>query len=400
MLKKIPVSQACLGMFIQELGGSWMEHPFWRTRFLLTSTRDLERLRTSVVSDIWIDTDKGLDVTGGLDEAEVRAESEAVLMRAAAAVTRVEPVSFDEELQRAQQVCARSREAVVEMFSDVRMGRAIDATHADGVVDEIWQSVSRHPEALISLVRLKNVDEYTYMHSVAVCALMLSLGRQLGLDEASLREAGLAGLLHDVGKAGIPDAILNKAGRLTDEEWEIMCGHPQAGERYLVNTRQASERIVDTCLHHHEKANGSGYPHGLAGPQISLFASMGAVCDVYDAITSDRPYKRGWNPAESIRKMAEWSQGHFNERVFQAFVKAVGIYPGGSLVRLESGRLAVVVEQNERSLLTPKVKVFYSTRTNAYTPVQIVDLSRRSGNDKIVAREDAEKWGFSHLDRI
>ena len=253
-------------------------------------------------------------------------------------------------------------------------------------VEEISDSVLRHPNALISLARLKTSDEYTYMHSVAVCALMIALARQLGLPERQVREAGEAGLLHDIGKMAIPDAILNKPGKLTDGEFDTMRSHPEKGAQMLLDCGQISALVLDVCLHHHEKYDGSGYPHRLSGEQISLFARMGAVCDVYDAITSDRPYKKGWDPAESIRKMAEW-KGHFDPQVFQAFVKSVGIYPVGALVRLESGRLGVVMEQNDKSLLMPRVKVFFSARSRLPIPQEVVDLAKLVGRDKIVGRE-------------
>lgn len=400
MLRKIPTSKVCLGMYVHELCGSWMDHPFWQTQFLLVSPRDLNRLQESVVSEVWIDTAQGLDIAdeGAVTEAQVHATSEAVLMDAAAVAMPVRRADLHEEIERARVICVRSRAAVVEMFSSVRMGQALDPGRADIMVEEIWQSIARHPDALISLVRIKGVDEYTYMHSVAVCALMISLGRQLGLDEATLREAGHAGLLHDVGKAGIPDAVLNKAGKLTDDEWRLMCAHPEVGARYLRETAGAGAAIIDACLHHHEKVDGTGYPHKLTGAEISLFAKMATVCDVYDAITSDRPYKSGWCPAEAVRKMAEWSRGHFDSRVFQAFVKTIGIYPVGSLVRLQSGRLGVVTEQNEESLLTPKVKIFYSARTASNLPVRVIDIARTG--DKIVAGEDPGKWGFQNLDSL
>jgi hypothetical protein len=127
---------------------------------------------------------------------------------------------------------------------------------------------------------------------------------------------------------------------------------------------------------------------------------MGAVCDVYDAITSNRPYKAGWEPAESIRKMAEWSKGHFDEAVFQAFVRAIGIYPTGSLVRLQSGRLGVVLEQHGQSLLTPRVKVFFSATSKVPIAQEIIDLAKWVGRDKIVARESAATWGFRNLDEM
>ncbi len=208
------------------------------------------------------------------------------------------------------------------------------------------------------------------------------------------------GCLHDVGKMAIPDEVLNKPGKLTDSEFSIVRNHPEAGGQILRDSGQVSALVLDVCLHHHEKVDGSGYPHRLTGDQISLFAKMGAVCDVYDAITSDRPYKKGWDPAESIRRMAEWSKGHFDEAVFQAFVKSVGIYPTGSLVRLESGRIGVVTEQHEKSLLTPRVKVFFSAKSKAPIPIEVLDLSKLVGREKIVARESQEDWGFRNVEEL
>jgi HD-GYP domain-containing protein (c-di-GMP phosphodiesterase class II) len=228
---------------------------------------------------------------------------------------------------------------------------------------------------------------------------MVALSRQLGLDDKQTRDAGMSGLLHDLGKALVPMEVLNKPGKLTDEEFRIVKSHPEAGHRLLLEGGTVGEVPLDVCLHHHEKIDGSGYPHRLKDEQISMFAKMGAVCDVYDAITSNRPYKSGWDPADSIRKMTEWTSGHFDGRIFQAFVKSIGIYPVGSLVRLSSGRLGVVAEQAEGSLLTPRIKVFFSTKSMAYIPPELIDLARPGVSEKIVAREDAEKWGIKNLDQ-
>jgi HD-GYP domain-containing protein (c-di-GMP phosphodiesterase class II) len=156
-----------------------------------------------------------------------------------------------------------------------------------------------------------------------------------------------------------------------------------------------SELTKDVCLHHHEKIDGSGYPMGLDSATMSLYAKMGAVCDVYDAVTSNRPYKVGWDPAESIKRMAEWT-GHFDPTVFQAFVKSLGIYPTGSFVRLESGKLGVVIEQGEKSLLKPKVRVFFSSKSQAYIKPETIDLARSP--EKIAGRDDPQKWGIKDID--
>ncbi|NVO07351.1 MAG: phosphodiesterase, partial [Rhodoferax sp.] len=168
----------------------------------------------------------------------------------------------------------------------------------------------------------------------------------------------------------------------------------------LLTGQNVADEVLDVCLNHHEKTDGSGYPAGLKDAEISLFAKMGAVCDVYDAITSNRPYKAGWDPAESLRRMAEWSKGHFDIQVFQAFVKSLGIYPIGSLVLLSSGRLGVVVEQTGKSLTTPSVKVFYSTKSNMRIVPEVIDLSKPGATEKIVSREDPAKWLFPDLNEL
>lgn len=221
---------------------------------------------------------------------------------------------------------------------------------------------------------------------------MIAVGKQLRLTEEELRLAGVAGLLHDIGKMAIPPEVLDKPGKLTDEEFTMMKSHPQRGWDILKSCYQVHDTALDVCLHHHERIDGKGYPEKISGDALTLFARMGAVCDVYDAISSDRCYKKAWSPAESIQKMASWREGHFDERVFQAFVKSIGIYPSGSLVRLKSGRLGVVLEQSKKSLTTPIVKVFFSTRANAYVPMEIIDLAK--GGDAIEKLEDPLQWDF------
>ena len=403
MLKKIRVDQLSLGMHIKEFCGSWMEHPFWRSGFVLKEPADLDRIRTSSIKEVWIDSSKGLDVPQGVEvvsEAHSDAQVEQELQQVAQTQRSTSPVKLAVEYKRAAQICVQSKKAVESMFREARMGNAVDASSAQKLVEEISDSVSRNASALISLARLKTADDYTYMHSVAVCAMMIALARQLGLDEVQTRSAGLAGLLHDLGKASMPMDVLNKPGKLTDAEFAIIKSHPVEGHRMLVHVGNVDPVALDVCLHHHEKTDGSGYPKGLKDEQISLFAKMGAVCDVYDAITSNRPYKAGWDPAESLRKMAEWCKGHFDQKVFQAFVKSLGIYPIGSLVRLSSGHLAVVVEQSPKSLTTPLVKIFYSTKSNLRIPAETLDLSVPNCSDKITGREDPAQWKFPNLDEL
>ncbi len=404
MLKRIHVQQLSLGMYLHELCGSWMEHPFWRTRFLLEDPQDLLRIRETSIQEVLIDISKGLDLANA---ATAQAEGE-VSEAPQASPVQAEPVQAEppsaatpmaQELQRAASICANAKQAVISMFSEARMGRAVDASSAPGLVSEIADSVTRNPSALISLARIKTADEYTFMYSVAVCALMVGLARQMGLNDEATQQAGLAGLLHDLGKAHIPLEILNKPGKLSDAEFALMRGHPGAGHA-LLQGQGLPAPVLDACLHHHEKIDGTCYPHRLPAEQITTLARMAAICDVYDAITSDRPYKAGWDPAESLRRMAEWTRDHLDQRLYQAFVKSLGIYPVGSLVRLTSGRLGVVTEQSPGTLLTPRVKVFYSTKSDMRIPPELIDLSAPGCREQIAGREDPARWQFPDLNEL
>jgi HD-GYP domain-containing protein (c-di-GMP phosphodiesterase class II) len=397
VIKRISARRLRVGMHVHEFCGSWFDHPFWRENFLLEDPEDIRRIVGSGVAEVWIDVSKGLDVDDGQLRQEVDAAVDDALAQSAPRQDMAVQAPIADELRRAAKICATAKAAMVTMFGEVRMGKAVDAAAAGAIVDNISSSVSRNPGALVSLARLKTADDYTYLHSVAVSGLMVALTRQLGLDEDATYQAGLAGLLHDMGKAVTPKQILNKPGKLTDEEFGLMRRHPEEGHRLLAASKGIGDIPLYVCLHHHEKTDGSGYPKQLKDSEIDLFAKMCAVCDVYDAVTSTRPYKAAWDPAEAIRKMAEWRQGHFDERVFQAFVKSIGIYPLGSVVRLSSGRLAIVVEPAGKSLLTPRVRVFFSTKSQTHVPPETVDLSRPGCAEKIVGPENPARWGVANV---
>ncbi len=419
MLKKIRVEQLRLGMHLQSLCGAWLDHPFWKTQFILLDPDDLRKLRSSGVRECWVDVAKGLDVSAGtsgvaprrgLRESIVETPSSDAASSTLPAAGPPAPRSRNlrEESLQAAALVGQSKQVVTALFTEARMGKALDVSGCVDLVNEVTASVWRNPDAMLSLVRLKTHDDYTYMHSVAVCALMVALARQLNLGIELAREAGMAGLLHDMGKVVMPLEVLSKPGKLTDDEFALMRSHPERGHEMLVNRvveidsslGQVTDGVLDVCLHHHERVDGKGYPHGLAGERISTLAKMGAVCDVYDAITSNRPYKLAWDPSESIGKMASWRNGHFDEAIFQAFVRSMGIYPTGSLVRMESHRLAVVIEQNDSSITRPKVKIFFSAKTSLPISVEVLDLANADCIDRIAGRESNAVWKFPHLESL
>lgn len=404
MLRTIDVQQLRPGMYVHRMLGSWLKQPFWRTSFLADAD-DVARLQASVVRQVVIDVGQGLDVAAMASPASAAAPMPQDEPAAAqdeaptppAALSGATPLAT--EMERARRICEEGRDVMAAMFREARLGRMIDPAEAMPLVEEISGSVLRHPGALISVARLKTADDYTYLHSVAVSALMTALARQLKLPEQQVMEAAMGGLLHDMGKAAMPLEVLQKPGKLDDEEFRIVRLHPEEGERLLRAGGIENPAVLDIALHHHEKIDGSGYPHRLAGEQISRLARMGAICDVYDAITSNRPYKQGWDPGESLRRMASWN-GHFDPVLFKAFVRSLGIYPIGTLVRLASDKLGVVVEQHSGSLLTPCVRVFFSARSRQQLLLHDVDLAAPGCQDQIVQIESPRQWGFKDLEKL
>ncbi|HQX06243.1 MAG TPA: HD-GYP domain-containing protein [Zoogloea sp.] len=398
MLKKIPVTRLRPGMFIQELCGDWMSHPFWRAQFVLKGDGDLRRIVEAGIQHVYIDTARGLDDVDAVAADQVQAAVEQEIVNAMSAPQeQIVRVSVREELARAKRVHDQAHKVVRTMMSDVRLGKAVSLDDAEPVVEAITGSVLRNGGALMGLIGIKNKDDYTFLHSVSVCTLMIAFGRSLGLDGDELRQGGIGGLLHDIGKMKVPDEVLNKPGRLTDAEFDLIKQHPGDGHAVLLETPGIGPIPLDITRHHHERLDGKGYPDRLAGDAISTMARMAAIVDVYDAITADRCYHKGMPAAEALRKMWEWSTDHFDQKLLQAFMRCVGIYPVGSLVRLESGRLGVVIEQNDGSLLTPKLRVFFSTKSNGYIKPELLDLGRKlgsGGGDRIVSAEAPGKWGI------
>jgi HD-GYP domain-containing protein (c-di-GMP phosphodiesterase class II) len=394
-------------MFVQKLEGSWLDHPFWRSQFLIESQNEIQEILESDIDAVLIDVSRGRAPDAADEQSEMTpappppsAGSALEAKDSASKVKsksggRLKPCTAPEELARAAKIVDSSKAAVQRLFADVRLGHAMSLPDVLTVVDEISNSVARNASALISVTRLRSKDEYTYMHSVAVCALMINLGRELGLEEAMMRDLGMAGLLHDVGKLEVPLEVLNKPGRLTDDEFKVMKTHAERGHEVLAANGNVSDLALEVCLHHHEKVDGTGYPNRLSGAEISLFSKMGAVCDVYDAMTSNRCYKQAWTPSESLSKMFQWS-GHFDDDILQAFIRSVGIYPVGSLVRLKSAHLGVVIEHDAEHLTKPRVRIFCSTANPRSTVTRDVNLAE--SYDFIVSREDPKSWGLMNFD--
>ncbi|MEW9857000.1 HD-GYP domain-containing protein [Novosphingobium sp. M1R2S20] len=387
-LRRIQRDQIRLGMYVHAFEGSWFKHPFWRRGFLLEREKDVETVLASEIETLLIDISKGrnlspLPVTGAQEAAALEAEAQ-----------------HDERMAAATEVVNRSRETMRGLLNEARLGKGVRSDAVVSVVEDVTASIEQNRHALLKVLRLKTKDEYTYLHSVAVCALMVNLARQIGLDDETTAEMGTAGLLHDIGKVKLPDALLNKPGRLTPDEFALVKTHSMQGFQMLQEIDGIPAAALDVCQHHHEKIDGTGYPHGLQAEQISLAARMGAICDVYDAVTSSRPYKEAWPPVDAITRMRQWI-GHFDAELLFSFMLSIGVFPVGTIVQLSNDRLGVIIEGG-RHAAKPKVLAFYSTRRRKFTRTELVIAGDGRSSDAILGEVDPKAWDISQerIDRL
>lgn len=320
MKKRIRLHQLRTGMLVTEMewDGSAGSPPELPLR--ITSPQDVDRLMHAQVISVVIDTREGADVGGKGQYASgfSHAQFETDLLSKFSA----------KEVENARQTIEDTAPHVRNMLSDIRMGEAVKLDGAARTVDSLMAAAGRHSAALIGLSRLKERDQVTFLHSLAVSALMIDFGRALKLDEETIHLLGIGGLLHDFGKMLLPQAILNKKGTLTEAERQLVRSHPLRGYELLKRAEDMPQTVLDICLYHHEQYDGTGYPRGLQGKDIPHAARIAAICDVYEAMTTVRPYKRAWTQSEAISFMLD-SPSHFDPELLQTFVSRMVV--GGAL---------------------------------------------------------------------
>jgi putative nucleotidyltransferase with HDIG domain len=392
-IKKIQVEQLHVGMYVHDLNCGWMDHPFLTPQFAIKSNADIAKIRALGLHELYIDTERGADVANAIPHAvvqeEIHQQLEAIAKEADKPTTQV---VREREFAHARQLRSEASRIVKDMAHDIRLGQQVKMEQIEPLVENMIDSIFRSPDALLPLARLKDHDNYTFQHSVSVCALMIAFARGLKLDRAIIKEIAMGALLHDVGKAKVPDEILNKPAKLTEAEFAKMKSHVVQSIIILQNTPGITQIMLDVAGQHHERHDGSGYPNGLKGDEISLYGKMGAIVDVYDALTSERVYKKGMPPTEALGKLLEWSSYHFDPEMVRQYIKSIGIYPTGSLVKLKSGRLAIVLEQHPEKMMQPDVLVIYSSKGDHYLKPEHLDLAAPGCKDGILCHEDFSQW--------
>ncbi len=360
---------------------SWLAHPFLTSRKRIKSYKDIEKIKRSGITEVYIDTTKGIDIRETLTREEFLREFESRLdgfVPGKELGLQVQ-VSLQQELKRAREIQTNAHTILKKAYNDIRYGEKIKLEEFSTLVENVIDSVTRNRDALLLLSTIKEKDAYTYEHSFNVGILTAGLGKALMMEKDEIFEYTLGSMLHDIGKSKIPEEILKKEGGLSPKEYNILKEHVIYGVELLSGMEDVSAHSLSVVAEHHERLNGTGYPNRLSGDQISLGGKLGAIIDVYDALTSDRIYHTALNPVQALKEIYTQRQILFDEALLEQFIKFMGIYPPGSLVKLESGFLAIVIESGRENILQPVVRLVYDLNKSMPIVPRNLDLSRGVG---------------------
>ncbi len=389
MIKKVPIEQLQPGMEVVKLTSEVWDHlPYLYTEpGMLKSANQIDRIRSDGYLHAFIQT---RDIAESTDKK---------LNRLLAEERYVPPskprVPFEDEIKVAQVTYENAMGHAKRIIHDAKLGRKVDYEASVETVDSIVDSAVRNPDTLLCLSKLSNYDDYTYAHCINVSAIAVVFGEYLGLERQELIHLGIAGMMHDLGKTAVPSRIINKRARLTDKEFEEIRRHPHYGSEILRRQGNIPNAVIEAVHDHHEKFNGSGYPENRTKKDIAPFARILSLADVYDALTSDRSYKDAILPNKALAIMYGMREQDFDPSEVQMFIKCLGIFPSGSLVKLNTGCYGLVYESNPTLPLMPKIKIILDEDLRPI-PAELVDLAAEQaiGKDNLEILECADPSSY------
>ncbi len=378
MKMRISVSDIEMGMYIDELDRPWVGSPFMFQGFLLSEAKHLEQL-TQLCEFVYVDPEKSsVSVSSNLHLISPSDSDDTAKIFIDTVVISPQDMGdsdLEQELLKAKRMHDQTRDYIGHVLKGVYRGVIPDIEKAKELVSELVTNIVTSPDMLVLLTQLKDRDEYTAIHSMNVCVLSIAFGRYLDLPLDKLRALGLAALLHDVGKMKVASHILQKPGKLTKEETSLMRAHAYLGYELLKDEKGMTEEILEVVKDHHERINGSGYPMGIKGEQLTSLTKIVSLVDVYDALTSDRAYKDAMTQTNALHKIYNMAKDNFDHEFIESFIKCIGIYPVGSIVEMNTGHVGVVVKLNNDYKLKPVVGLLLSRKKVFYDKIKLLNLA-------------------------
>lgn len=384
MLKRIWTEHLTPGMYVAELDRPWVETKFKFQGFMIRSGRDIALFRKTCIY-VYVDAEQSLqsrEVQSSIRNCNSTESIEKVLKHVARGQEYNNACPVERELNTAKCAYEHALQTVSTVWENAAAGKHLDAGDIEEAVTGIVESILRNPDALLLLRCIPHRSEYAYVHAVNCCALAAHFARHLSIEKQELYNMATGGLLFDIGKTRLPEALLNKKGPLSQEEITLMRQHVEFGSDILANAGGFSRSTIDMVRSHHERYDGEGYPKGTRDYHIPLHARMAAIIDCFDAITVERPYKKPVTSYDGLHMIYEANGIDFQKELAEQFIQCMRIYPTGSCVELTDGQVAVVVEQNSTQRMRPRVMLIRNQDGSASEQARIIDLANQSEIDE------------------
>jgi len=384
---EIPVQVLRKGLYVSRLDRPWADSPFLFQGFELDNDEDLAQIR-ELCKTVYVEVNtaeaaelkgrtkykKEPDVSKTEPAADPLSELSSNLMARLNTVPLKDPTALKDELSTAKGIYGEAHRTMTKLFDRLRRGGGLDIQAMEGVVDSMVDSIFRNREAMSWLARMKSKDDYLYSHSLAVSVWALAFGRHLGLDKSTLRSLGMGAMVLDIGKMQLPTSLLQKTDKPDAAEWAVLQSHVAGGLALLEQDPKADAFMKSMLVTHHERLDGSGYPNQLRGDAIPLAGRIAGIVDSYDAMTSDRFYAKGKSTYEAVRELKRLDKTSFQPELVELFIQAVGVFPAGTLVELNSGEVGVVIAQNRYRRLRPEVMLILDSQKKIKEDFSLVDL--------------------------
>jgi HD-GYP domain-containing protein (c-di-GMP phosphodiesterase class II) len=373
---RCPVDSLSLGMYVSELDRPWLETPFLFQGFKVQDNETLGQLREHC-EFVFIDPsqcDGGVSLDAVRAGARTTVDEPLPLRNGNPQQLNTDERELKRELVEARKAHESAEQVVDDIFSRIEAGKAIDLGNVQEALDPMIESIFRNDDAMSWLARMKRKNDYIYDHSLSSSVWAMMLGKHLGFAPDEIKVLGMGAMFMDVGKTGIPTELLVRNGPLDDEEKALMRSHVEQSVSIVSGIEGIDPRVEQMVRLHHERFNGQGYPDGIAGSDIPMFARIAGLVDTYDAMTASRPYAQPQSTYDAMRQLNRLSSVEFAEELVEQFVQAIGVFPVGSLVELNTGEVGIVIAQNRVRRLRPKVMVVLDESKNPLQIDRIVDL--------------------------
>ncbi|QOL26912.1 HD-GYP domain-containing protein [Thalassotalea sp. LPB0316] len=394
-LSKIAIRDVEMGMYVVSVVNPRTQLSV-KSEGFVSSAKTLEKLKKSGVKFIFIDMAKSKHASKPAEQPEPENSIEPEPAKETVDHHK-RKVPLDAEMNKAVKLYNNAKDLQGKILTSITDSKEIDIAEVSQTTDAIVDSIFRNQDALSCMSRIRMKDEYLVEHSLNVAVLISIFAKHMSYDKQTIEQLALGAFLHDIGKVLIPDEVLNKPGKLTSDEYELMKGHVIKGLEVVKTMDGVPDIALSLIATHHERLDGKGYPYGLNAEDISIFDRMIAIVDSYDAMTADRVYKAGMHPIQAFKNLIKDSIHSYDNGLVEKFIQSLGLYPVGTLVKLTSGKVGLISGLNKNKPLQPIVKVFYNTRLKQNIAIEEIDLMKPKYDDQIDCCVRPEEFNLNLL---